>query len=146
MKKILFSVVVFVFMGTLSGCMHNETMYRTEGDGTNGSPSFAQFNDVPIPEKASMDLKQTLLLGGASSWVGRLVFAAPYTLNGMFDFYMSEMPKFGWKEITVVRSKISVLSFSSGNRIATVQLESDIVNGTIVSFTVSPQTEKKTAK
>lgn len=93
-----------------------------------------------------MDLKSTLLLGGSSAWIGRLVFAAPYTLNGMFDFYMSEMPKFGWKEVTVVRSKVSVLSFTNSDRVATIQLEPDMVNGTVVSFTVSPMSKGKTAK
>lgn len=130
----------------MSGCVRNETMYRSEADGANGSsPSFAQFNDVPIPEKATMDLRSTLLLGGSSAWIGRLVFSAPYTLNSMFDFYMTEMPKFGWKEVTVVRSKVSVLSFTNDDRVATVQLEGDMVNGTVVSFTVSPRSKNKSA-
>ena len=144
MKKNLFCLI-FAAATMLSGCVHNEKMYRSDAEGANGtSPSFAQFNDIPIPEKATMDLKSTLLLGGSSSWIGRLVFSAPYTLNSMFDFYMSEMPKFGWKEVTVVRSKVSVLSFTNDDRVATVQLESDMVNGTIVSFTVSPRSKAKT--
>ena len=149
MKKILFSLIFLILAAVLSSCVHNEAMYRSTADGVNGgSPSFAQFNDIPIPEKATMDLKSTLLLGGSSSWIGRLVFSAPYTLNSMFDFYMSEMPKFGWKEVTVVRSKVSVLSFTNGDRVATVQLEADMVNGTVVSFTVSPKSksEKQTVK
>ena len=147
MKKVLFSLIFFVSAAVLTGCVHNESMYRSETDGANGtSPSFAQFNDIPIPEKATMDLKSTLLLGGSSAWIGRLVFAAPYTLNGMFDFYMSEMPKFGWKEVTVVRSKVSVLSFTNSDRVATIQLEPEMVNGTVVSFTVSPMSKGKTAK
>lgn len=145
MRNALFSVI-FLSVVFLSGCVRNEAMYRSDADGANGtSPSFAQFNDIPIPEKASMDLRSTLLLGGASAWIGRLVFSAPYTLNSMFDFYMSEMPKFGWKEVTVVRSKVSVLSFTNNDRVATVQLEADMVNGTVVSFTVSPRSKAKSA-
>lgn len=147
MKKLLFSLMCLVAAPVLTGCAGGETMYRSDADGTNGSsPSFAQFNDIPIPEKATMDLKSTLLLGGSSAWIGRLVFSAPYTLNAMFDFYMSEMPKFGWKEVTVVRSKVSVLSFTNGDRVATVQLEPDMVNGTVVSFTVSPRSKDKAKK
>ena len=147
MKNKVFFLILFISGFVITGCVHNESMYRSEADGTNGSsPSFAQFNDIPIPEKATMDLKSTLLLGGSSAWIGRLVFAAPYTLNGMFDFYMSEMPKFGWKEVTVVRSKVSVLSFTNANRVATIQLEPDMVNGTIVSFTVSPRSKEKSVK
>lgn len=142
MKKVLVSLI---FAAALSGCVHSEAMYQTDGSNMSGSsPSFAQFNDIPIPEKAMMDLKSSLLLGGSSAWIGRLVFSAPYTLNGMFDFYMTEMPKFGWKELTVVRSKVSVLSFVLDDRMATVQLEADVVSGTIVSFTVSPKSKAQT--
>lgn len=144
MKKILFSLICLMLAAALSSCVQNEKMYRPDNEGINGtSPSFAQFNDIPIPEKATMDLKSSLLLGGESAWIGRLVFSAPYTLNSMFDFYMSEMPKFGWKEVTVVRSKVSVLSFTNDNRVATIQLEADMVNDTVVSFTVSPKSKGK---
>lgn len=142
MKKFLITLLLVA----LTGCINSESMNRNADDGSGLSPSFAQFNDIPIPEKSTMDLKQTLLLGGSASWIGRLVFSAPYTLNGMFDFYMSEMPKFGWKEVTVVRSKVSVMTFTNKNRIATIQLEQDMVNGSIVSFTVSPKSETKTGK
>ncbi len=140
MKKILLTVLMIA----MAGCANTESMDRNADDANGLSPSFAQFNDIPIPEKATMDLKQTLLLGGSSSWIGRLVFSTPYSLNSMFDFYMSEMPKFGWKEVTVVRSKISVMTFTNKSRIATIQLEQDLVNGSVVSFTVSPKSEAKT--
>ena len=140
MRKLLLVLALIA----VTGCVHSESMDRSAEDANGLSPSFAQFNDIPIPEKATMDLKQTLLLGGSSAWIGRLVFSTPYSLNSMFDFYMSEMPKFGWKEVTVVRSKISVMTFTNKCRIATIQLEQDLVNGSIVSFTVSPKSEAKT--
>ena len=140
MRKLLLVLALVA----VTGCVHTESMDRNAEDANGLSPSFAQFNDIPIPEKATMDLKQTLLLGGSSAWIGRLVFSTPYSLNSMFDFYMSEMPKFGWKEVTVVRSKISVMTFTNKSRIATIQLEQDLVNGSIVSFTVSPKSEAKT--
>ena len=137
MKKILLSAVFIA----LTGCVTSESMMRHPDGAEQGAPTptFAQFNDIPIPERASMDLKQTLLFGGQKAWFGRLVFTVPHSVNGMFDFYMAEMPKFGWKELTVVRSKVSVMSFSSKNRFATIQIEQDMVNGATVSFTVSPE-------
>ena len=147
MIKLLFSFVFTVVALAVSGCATEDMGSSARADGSDGmaSPSFAQFNDIPIPEKASMDLRQTLLLGGSSSWIGRLVFVAPYTQNNLFDFYMSEMPKFGWTELTVVRSKVSILSYRMDNRVATVQIESDVLNGASVSITVSPYTEKRTS-
>lgn len=120
------------------------TMGNPSAGDTGGAvipPTFAQFTDIPIPEQSVMDLKRSLVFGGQSSWSGRLVFTAPYSQGGLFDFYMAEMPKFGWQEITVVRSQSSVLSFRQGNRVATIQLEGDS-SGTDVAFTVSPSTSR----
>lgn len=104
-------------------------------------PAFTQFSDIPIPEQADMDLQRSLVFGGQNQWSGRLVFTAPYSHGGLFDFYMAEMPKFGWQEITVVRSKVSVLSFKQADRIATIQIEGDTM-GAEVMFTVSPSHNK----
>ncbi|MCK5296102.1 MAG: hypothetical protein KAJ75_04365 [Alphaproteobacteria bacterium] len=106
-------------------------------------PAFAQFTDIPIPDKAIMDLDKTLLLGSSNAWIGRLVFSAPYNTSGMFDFYMSEMTKFGWHEITVVRSESSVMTFKLDARIATIQLNNVGSNASRVSFTVSPEGVKQ---
>lgn len=86
-----------------------------------------------------MDLGKTLLLGGEDAWIGRLVFGAPYSSSGMFDFYKAEMPKFGWREITVVRSETSVMTYQRQGRVATVELTPSSVAGTTVRFTVSPE-------
>ena len=144
MKKILFSLICMMLAAAMSGCVQRERMYHQDDNAVNGTlPSFSQFNDIPIPEKATMDLKSTLLFGGENAWIGRLVFSSPYTLNSMFDFYMSQMPEFGWKEVSVTRSKVSDLIFTNNERVAKIQLEPDMVNDTIVSFTVSPKSKEK---
>ena len=75
MRKLLLVLALIA----VTGCVHSESMDRSTEDANGLSPSFAQFNDIPIPEKATMDLKQTLLLGGSSAWIGRLVFSTPYS-------------------------------------------------------------------
>ena len=108
----------------------------TDAEGRTLPPVFNQFSDIPIPERSEMDTKQSLIFGNQQWWTGRLVFSSPYSAGGLFDFFMSEMPKFGWQEITVVRSKISILTFRQGNRIATIQIDGD--SSSEVEFTVSP--------
>ena len=98
--------------------------------------NFAQFKDIPIPEKAVMDLKKTMLLGN-DPIIGRLAFSAPYNQSNLFDFYMQEMPKFGWSEITMIRSANSVLTFSKENRIATIQLATTVSGSSDVIFDIS---------
>ncbi len=141
MKKYLLGLVLGLI--PLTGCFQTadiEPSFRsdisTPQGGMQPPPNFAQFKDIPIPEKASMDLKRTLLFG-SDPLIGRLVFNAPYNQTSVFDFYMLEMPKFGWKEITVIRSQNSIMTFERDNRIATIQLSSVAVGGTDVLFDIS---------
>ncbi len=143
MKKYLsiFSCLLVLF--SLCACLnstHIEPSYRTDittpEGGLQPPASFAQFKEIPIPEKATMDLKRTLLFGN-DPLIGRLVFSAPYTQTNIFDFYVLEMPKFGWKEITMIRTQNSVLTFAKDNRISTIQLSSTAGGGTDVVFDIS---------
>ena len=144
MKKtiFLFSAGILLLTGacTINGstpmASTSSTSASTSADGKTLPPVFSQFADIPIPERSEMDTKQSLIFGNQQWWTGRLVFTSPYSAGGLFDFFMSEMPKFGWQEITVVRSKTSILSFRQGNRVATIQISGD--SSSEVEFTVSP--------
>ena len=135
------SIVALLF--ALCACVPNtqiEPSFRGNSTTATGAfqppPSFAHFKEFPIPEQATMDLKRTLLFG-SEPIIGRLVFYAPYSQKSVFDFYMLEMAKFGWQEITMIRSQNSVLTFEKENRIATIQLSSTAVNGTDVVLDIS---------
>lgn len=144
----LFTISMICAFLSLAACASPTAMLSSNSpmggtaDEAGPPPTFAQFPDIPIPEKAEMDLERTLLLGSDAAWIGRLVFVAPYTPSGMFDFYMAEMPKFSWSEVTVVRADISVLTFENAGRVATIQLNKRGVGGTEVFFTVSPKGAK----
>ncbi len=139
MKKIVYLCALGLL---LSGCDYAKMQPSFKSNETfeNGTmqpkPNFAQFKEIPIPEKATMDLKRTLLFGNEPI-IGRLVFSAPYNQSNVFDFYMQEMPKFGWREITMIRSANSLLTFARENRIATIQLSTTTVGGTDVIFDIS---------
>lgn len=144
MKRTIFLFSAGILLLTGACAMDGAPMASTSSTASTGMdsegktlpPVFNQFSDIPIPERSEMDLKRSLIFGNQQWWTGRLVFSSPYASGGLFDFFMSEMPKFGWQEITVVRSKISVLTFRQGNRIATIQITGS--SSSEVEFTVSP--------
>ncbi|OFX08422.1 MAG: hypothetical protein A2516_10820 [Alphaproteobacteria bacterium RIFOXYD12_FULL_60_8] len=148
-NPILGAVLVVAATLSLSACARESSPANknssSAGVGAPAGPSFSQFTDIPVPDGASMDMNETLLLGDQDAWSGRLVFMASYVPNALFDFFKSEMPRAGWQEITTVRSAVSVLSFRRENRIATVQIQEagglryGILGGSKVSVTVSPQ-------
>lgn len=86
-----------------------------------------------------MDLDRTLILGSNDAWIGRLVVRTPNEAGKVYDFYLQEMPKFGWQLLTVVRAAQSLQTYRRGERVATVQITPNTVNGTVINLTVSPQ-------
>ena len=111
--------------------------------GTEGLPveeaSFAKFDDLPMPNNSKMNIGKSLLFGSESDWFGRLNLIVSMGGAEVFDFYRFEMPNFGWKEITSIRSDISLITYERGERIATVRIDSSSTRGTEVSVTVSPR-------
>lgn len=100
---------------------------------------FAQFPDIPIPPGAKMDTDRSLVLGARDSWIGRLAIKIDRSSSSIYDFYVREMGRFGWREITTVRSEVSVLTYEQGQRIATVQIWHASLGGAKIDITVSPR-------
>jgi hypothetical protein len=86
-----------------------------------------------------MDLDRTLVLGPRENWIGRLVFTSAAGPNDLFEFYNRELPRFGWTGVTAVRAATSVLSYTRGDRVATVQISRTTLGGSEVLVTISPR-------
>ena len=112
---------------------------RADSTGGAGEPSFTQFTDIPVPSGAIMDLERSLVLGDRESWIGRIVLSISDNASRAYDFYFDEMPKFGWSPVTTVRAGTSVLTYTRGERVATIQIAPRTIGGATVSVTVSPR-------
>ena len=123
----------------LTGCgLLNNGQYINKNSTAQNTPySFSQFSDIPVPENASMDLDQTTIFGAENEWIGKISFKTPYNVSAVFDFYMNEMPKFKWREITSSRGNISVLTYMNQYRVALIQIRPAKFNGSEVIFTMS---------
>ncbi len=129
-------IAALFFLTLLVACSQSGTLQPTAKP---EDLSFNQFADIPIPTGAKMDIERTLLLGSGEGWIGRIVTKNSNNINEMFSFYKSELPKFGWQEVSTVRSALSVLTYQRGGRVATVQIQGTTFGGSTVDFTVSPQ-------
>ena len=126
----------------LQGCGETASLSlssRSEPQGAPAPSSYAQFTDVPVPAGASMDLERTLVLGDRENWIGRLVYSTELAPGRAYDFFFSEMPRFGWTAVTTVRAATSVLTYTRDGRAATIQIGSRTLGGARVSMTVSPK-------
>jgi hypothetical protein len=139
MKKLnlLFAGFAMLLSACATGTGKNDTAQAAD---TADLPYiFSEFSDVPVPEGATMNLDRTSIYGRENNWVGKVVFDAPYNTAGVFDFYINEMPKFGWNEITSVRGGNPVMTFIRDSRVALIQLNSAFMSSdSTVTLTMSP--------
>ena len=129
----------------LAACTGSVDMPPTETSNVPGQApekSFAQFSDIPVPPGVSMDIERSLVFGGRDEWIGRLVLTTSRDTGEIFDFYKQNAPQLGWQEITLVRSGTSVLTYSRGERVMTVQITNRTLRGSEITLTVSPRGKK----
>jgi len=107
--------------------------------GRPNQPAFTDFQDIPIPAGAQVITDRSLVLGVRDAWIGRLVLKSKLNEITAFHFFKKRTTEFGWQEITSVRSAISILSYTKGERVLTVQIQSQSWGGAEVSLTVSPR-------
>ncbi|HYB10535.1 MAG TPA: hypothetical protein VEJ16_12775 [Alphaproteobacteria bacterium] len=124
----------------LAGCANGSDSAGTPSTSVSGAAQGGQFAGVALPSSYTLDSGKSLALGVGERWIGRIVFTSSTSSRDMFDFYRSEMPKFGWNEGAVVQSETSILTFDSPatERTAIVQISSRTLGGAYVEMVVSP--------
>nr|ADI22971.1 hypothetical protein [uncultured nuHF2 cluster bacterium HF0500_39O04] len=131
---------ILIFLGGCESGMGVKPMPMNKGDSSKSAQaSFSQFQDVPIPIGAEMDLDRTVILGARESWIGRLTLETSHNSVKLFNFFKQKTPEFGWQEITSIRSATSVLTYSQTNRVLTIQIIAKTLQGSEVVMTVSPR-------
>lgn len=139
----LFTAMCLVGIAACGPTVSEAPLAESGGTTTGNTPrtavGFSQFSDIAVPAGAKMDVDRSLVLGARDEWIGRLSLTAGDNATAAYDFFLVEMPKFGWQEITSVRSEVSVLSYSRGERVATVQIRARTLGGSLVDVTVSPR-------
>ena len=138
----IFHILFLAFIISLTGCAGKVPIIASGVSGEEGLPpeeaSFAKFNDLPMSATSKMNVEKSLVFGSASEWYGRINLLVDLSAAGVFDFYRYEMPNFGWKEITSIRSDVSLLTYERGDRIANIRITRSQMESE-VWITVSPR-------
>ena len=103
--------------------------------------SFSKFRDIPMPEGTTMDISKSTIYGDPYNWTGDLFLTAPYNFDGVFDFYNTEMTRFAWMPLGVVRGRFTIMTFLRKRRVATIQIIRDEEQGAqvIVTMVMAPK-------
>lgn len=123
----------------VSGSSSSGAAPENTADGAANAAGFARFSDIPMPPKNAIDLDRTMVFGTERDWIGRIALSSSASVSDTYDFYKREMPRYGWTELTSVRSATSVLSYQMANRIATIQVTGQRFGGSAVEFWMNPR-------
>jgi len=135
--RLLFAVTAALL---LAACARGETALPSTISGPGGvTAEFRPVTDIPIPEDARLDTERSLILSSRDQWTGRLVMKLGLSAAKAFAFYQQEMASFGWSPVMSVQSEVSVLTFTRGERAATVQIQPRTIGGAQVIVTIAPR-------
>ncbi len=98
------------------------TQPTTTGDTTMVPPNVFTVPQIPVPPDAQIALEDTVIVGADESWTGQVVMTAPYRVVQVTTFFRQEMPKYGWVETAIVRSRRVAISFTRDDRVAIVRI------------------------
>jgi len=96
-------------------------------------------SDVPIPAGTKINTDKSVILGQGDKWFGRMVLVTDRPSTQAYTYYQEQMPTFGWEQVTAVQGKTSILTFTRGERAATLEINPGTLSGSEVAITVSPR-------
>lgn len=105
-----------------SGAQTTAPSAASNGDTTLVPPNVFTVPQIPVPPDAQIALEDTVIVGADESWTGQVVMTAPYRVVQVTQFFRQEMPKYGWVETAIVRSRRVAISFTRDDRVAIVRI------------------------
>jgi hypothetical protein len=102
-------------------------------------PKLLQLGDFTLPAGSKLDDASTLVVGTDTRWVGRVVLRTTLSPVDTYNHFFRNLSGSGWNLITALQGKTSGLTFSRGERVATVMIEGSALSGTLVTILVTPR-------
>lgn len=141
LRGALLAAGAVIFLGACAA-----TGSKEEPKASAEAPAYQPVSDLPIPGGTVIKPDRSLILGSGDAWLGRMVLDLKLNSTQAFSFYQEQMPAFGWQEVTAVQGKTSILTYTRGERAATVEIAPATMKGSTASVTVSPRKQAPAAK
>ena len=90
--------------------------------------------------------KDAVVLGAASTWLGRISLSVPGEPQPVFTYFKGGMPASGWTLTSSSFSKTSLPTFTKGERVANIRMQGINFGGNDVLMTVAPAARPVTSR
>ena len=137
-----FKNIVFLALGLmvfLSACNSTPQPKPARAGAASATPAATitknvQISDITFPANSRLDEDESLIIGSDDKWVGRLTLKISGKTPDVYDHFFHSMPELGWVSMTAIQGKVSLLTFSRGDRHATVQIAGGLGGVTVNIF------------
>lgn len=102
-----------------------------------------QVSDVPLPADVRIDEANSIIIGSGDRWLGRLVLRMRANPTEAYNHFFNAMPQSGWTAFSAVQSRVSLLTFTRGDRFATVQIEGGVAGATVTILVTTRSPEAR---
>lgn len=103
------------------------------------APDF-RINDIPVPAGFELTREQSFVFQNPSFDVGQLKYVGKEPITSVAQFYIDEMPRYGWKLLNVADAETVTLSYDKPEKSAAVLLMPK-GHGTIIQISFFPKSE-----
>ncbi len=128
-RLILFSLVfVSLFGCSLQNSKKGSFFDTFKKDTEKKAPVYYDFKDVLIPGEFKYDKKASFVYKGAGILSGYLFFEGRVETNSLVKFFINNMAKDGWMQVSVFKSPNSMILFKKENRRCIIVVKSGAYN------------------
>ncbi|MFK7866457.1 MAG: hypothetical protein AB8B77_03355 [Alphaproteobacteria bacterium] len=107
-------------------------------------PNILNIPGIPIPDGVSVSMGDTVIVGADDVWSGQVVMnSESYQPIQLVEFMRLNMPRYGWMETAIVRSRRTSITFVQDDRFATVRVQPREDGGSEIDIVVSPAGQAK---
>ena len=126
------------------GSTQENTMAGLDGEPSDGSvnmvpPNILNIPGIPVPNGVLVSMGDTVIVGADDNWSGQVVMSSEeYQPIQLVEFMRKNMPRYGWVESAIVRSRRTSITYVNQDRFATVRIQPLDGGGSEIDIVVSP--------
>lgn len=147
--KLILTMVICALVPFAVGCTRQTAMIGAEpeppADVAVGIPLAPDFRiaDIPVPAGFEFDREHSFVFQNNVVEVGRIQYAGKERINDVAQFYLDEMPRYGWSLLNMTEYGNIILFFEKEAESAILTLLPK-TRGTLVQISFFPKAEQST--
>lgn len=135
-------ITVLFLLGLAGGCATTGILNQQQGT-SDSQEAGAQpaalykandFDDILIPSELEWDRENSMAIRTESFAGGTLKYTGRVEINSLADYFITTMPRNGWKLVGSVKYKNILLAFTKPNKTCTVSMFKSEFSGRVNTY------------